>query len=93
MGCQTDSASLITILNTWCLSVKYEEFLELGVFAKFDNVQVYMPDSEAEKVNEIILIFIDKDATIFVPLCQSEIDSLMLLFLFLFIFSSCYYFT
>ena len=40
--------SLITVY-AWCLSVKFEKFLELGVFAKFNNVQVCMPDPEAEK--------------------------------------------
>lgn len=48
MNMRWNCASLITIY-AWCLSVKYEEFLELGVFAKFDHAQVCMPDPEAEK--------------------------------------------
>lgn len=62
MNMRWNCASLITIY-AWCLSVKYEEFLELGVFAKFDHVQVCQTPKQ-KKVNEIILTFIDKDVTI-----------------------------
>lgn len=34
-------------------------FLELCVFAKFDNLQVSMPAQGQKRVNEIILIFIE----------------------------------
>lgn len=36
-------------IYAWCLGAKYKEFLELCIFAKFDNVQVSMLDPGAEQ--------------------------------------------